>query len=422
MSNDVNEDLIEATIRRVAEAKAAQQAAGARVKAEEAASSPPQPPDDDAGENDEASPQGSADEDLIEATIRRVTAAKAARESGSDQPAADDAAPRDAMELVAGDVDAPSPAVAELDEDLIEATIRRVKATKAERDGEPPVAAADEPAPASAHVEDAIAAAEEAVPEVPSPAPSPLRDGPTVAAAAPQRTADETDSAPQPWPEFAGRIERRLEATAAAVEAVVARLDALMSMVERLANAATPPLSTGPRQAPPTPRATDDDWDEAPVVPKMPIGMPPRPAILRDPSPMTATAEQLEEAPVAEEVAPQLDPAPVVDNRPLPKPLPPLHVEQKRGLDLLPRSYRITVEDKRKGVDLVPLHRALLGMDGVKDMSLLSYNNGIAMVSLETVSDLDAESLGRAVSRAMSRDAQVEVHNESTMVVKLGDD
>jgi hypothetical protein len=137
---------------------------------------------------------------------------------------------------------------------------------------------------------------------------------------------------------------------------------------------------------------------------------------------LTATAAQLEEAPAAEVTLTEERPVRATDDRPLPRPLPPLHVDQRRGLDLLPRSYRITVEDKRRGVDLVPLHRALLGMDGVKDMSLLSYNNGVAMVSLETVADIDAESLGRAVSRAMSRDAQVEVHNENTMVVKLGDE
>jgi hypothetical protein len=72
-------------------------------------------------------------------------------------------------------------------------------------------------------------------------------------------------------------------------------------------------------------------------------------------------------------------------------------------------------------VDLVPLHRALLGMDGVRDMSLLSYNNGIAIVSLETVQDLPPVDLEGAVSRAMARPARVGVHNEHTMVVKLED-
>ena len=93
--------------------------------------------------------------------------------------------------------------------------------------------------------------------------------------------------------------------------------------------------------------------------------------------------------------------------------------ESRRGLDLLPRTYRITVEDKRRGVDLVPLHRALRGLDGMRDMSLLSYSNGVAMVALETVGPVSPEALAEAVSRAMAREAIVEVHNEQTMVVKL---
>ena len=71
-----------------------------------------------------------------------------------------------------------------------------------------------------------------------------------------------------------------------------------------------------------------------------------------------------------------------------------------------PRQYRITVEDKRRGVDLVPLHRAIQGMQNVKDMSLLSYSNGVAIVALETIGGIDPDVLGAAVARAMSRETQ----------------
>jgi hypothetical protein len=70
----------------------------------------------------------------------------------------------------------------------------------------------------------------------------------------------------------------------------------------------------------------------------------------------------------------------------------------------------------------VPLHRAMLGMEGVRDMSLLSYNNGVAIVALETAEALDPELLRSSVSRAMACDARVEVHNENTMVVKLSEE
>jgi hypothetical protein len=112
----------------------------------------------------------------------------------------------------------------------------------------------------------------------------------------------------------------------------------------------------------------------------------------------------------------------VIDRRPIPKPLPPLEVESKRGFDLLPVSYRVTVEDKRRGVDLVPLHRALLSMAGVRDMALLSYNSGAAIVSLETTGELDADTLAAAVSRAMSRPARAEIHSDHAFVVKLTED
>ena len=100
----------------------------------------------------------------------------------------------------------------------------------------------------------------------------------------------------------------------------------------------------------------------------------------------------------------------------------PLVPDAKRGFDLWPRTYRITVEDKRRGVDLVPLHRALLGMEGVRDMSLLSYSNGTAIVALEATVEIDPGVLGDAVSRAMAREVKVEVHNEQTMVIKLAED
>ena len=175
-----------------------------------------------------------------------------------------------------------------------------------------------------------------------------------------------------------------LAGIAAALEEINGRLDTMTALIERLSGAASVRTWDAP-----DPRIT---------------ALPPRQ------EPITRGA-----------VAAQLQPD-RIDTRPLPQPLPPLHVEPKRGLELLPRTYRITVEDKRQGVDLVPLHRALLGMDGVKDMSLLSYNNGVAIVALETNGDIDPDLLRAAVSRAMQREAQVEVHNEHTMVVKLAED
>ncbi len=145
--------------------------------------------------------------------------------------------------------------------------------------------------------------------------------------------------------------------------------------------------------------SADDDWDDRPVITRMDTGLPPRPAIVRDAvsTPAAAAARPVAAATNGGATA-------------------------KRGFELLPRSYRITVEDKRRGVDLVPLHRALLGIAGVSDMSLLSYSNGTAIVALEATVEIKPDALGAAVAHAMAREVKVEVHNEQTMVVKLAED
>jgi hypothetical protein len=198
---------------------------------------------------------------------------------------------------------------------------------------------------------------------------------------------------------LAGRVEQ-LERTIAEMQAM------LLSLRERIDGAATAPAGHAPQ------RADDEEWeDEAPQMQRVAYGAPPRPAVFRDIAPAAPPPPPAASPPAAPRRA---------DTAPVPERIA-ARAEERRGLDLLPRTYRITVEDKRRGVDLVPLHRALLAMDGVRDMSLLSYNNGVAIVSLETVSDIDPQVLARAVSRAMSREATVETHNERTLVVKLAE-
>jgi hypothetical protein len=340
MSESADEDLIEATIRRVAAARAALDAQATELGGPDT----PSPAVDDAIAHAEASADGvgldaiepaPVDESLIEATIRRVAAEKAAREGAQTEPDSTTADPPE-----------------HFDEDAIEETIRPVAAQGAEREEEPAV---------------------------------------------PTQTA----APPQPADAGLAQIERNLAHAAARVEAVAERLDQAVAIIERLAR----DLPAFERSG----NGTESEWDDdPPQISRLPMSGAPRPPIMRDPSPQTATAKHLEPD--------------RIDTRPIPEPPPPLHVETRRGVDLLPRSYRITVEDKRRGVDLVPLHRALLGLEGVKDMSLLSYNSGIAIVSLDTAGELDSEELRLSVSRAMSRDARVEVHNEHTMVIKLAEE
>ena len=143
---------------------------------------------------------------------------------------------------------------------------------------------------------------------------------------------------------------------------MAARLEALTAKFDQLAGSAglTPAGAPRPTLVPHAPTTSDDDSDDAPQMPRVPMGGPPRPAIIRNPSPMSATAEHLVD--VEPEGASDRDararaggtgalcrsvptPARTADSRAGAPCLSP-------GADseLLPRTYRITVEDKRRGV------------------------------------------------------------------------
>lgn len=315
-----------------------------------------------------------ANEDLIEATIRRVTEAKAARAAtghgGDGPPVVSDTGPPGAQQAPPSEGAAPtnqSAHAAPVDEDLIEATIRRVAAAQA----------ANESAPAMVPPADAP----------PSVEPTPIS---AAHHAAPANTAADGN-----WPGELHALRQEVGAMQGMLAELQARVDAALAVSAPGGRAA---VATG----------ADDDWDDTPQLPRVPLGQPLRP-ILRNPAPQSAAAEPLIEV--------EADSQRVTEQAAIAGPPP-----ARRGFDLLPRTYRVTVEDKRRGVDLVPLHRALLAMDGVRDMSLLSYSNGVAIISIEMVHELDPELLREAVARAMSRGAKVEVHNDTTMVVKLAEE
>ena len=333
------------------------------------------------------------DEDLIEATIRRVAAASAARQPGALEDDAEDAAEHAGsapdLHVVRGlDDEEPeaAPIRAPADESLIEATLRRIEAQQAERAAE-----AAHPPAADSHG-------------------STISEPSADAALGPDihllHTADERMIGPA----AIAALRRDLDDARRQLHELTERVNSLSASWQ---GPASPSQGTTPEtnQAPTLASAdVDDDWDDAPVVARIDTGLPPRPAIVRDHASVLARTE------IPEDSAPS---AP----EPLPAPLPPAPpADARRGLELLPRTYRITVEDKRRGVDLVPLHRALLGMEGVRDMSLLSYSNGTAIVALEATTELSPDGLGAAVAHAMAREVKVEVHNEQTMVIKLAED
>ncbi len=337
-------------------------------------------------------------EDMIAATIRRVAASKAARlpdlppgvdespdapdeeaEVGRSAPNLHIVPPTDADANPEPASDAARPAV---DESLIQATLRRIEAEQAERatDGALAIAPPESSAasPGAMHVQ-----------SEPGDRPEPI--------AFPPRE--------ESWRAAARELRRDLDDTRRQLASLTARVDAMLSVQPQPETAA---VSRDHAPAGTPDGAEVDEWNDAPQLPRFPIGTPPRPAILRDAPSTPAIGSRDDDD----------------NSMPLPASAAPATAapDAKRGFDLLPRTYRITVEDKRRGVDLVPLHRALLGMAGVRDMSLLSYSNGTAIVALEATAEIDPDVLGDAVSRAMAREVKVEVHNEQTMVIKLAED
>ena len=70
-------------------------------------------------------------------------------------------------------------------------------------------------------------------------------------------------------------------------------------------------------------------------------------------------------------------------------------------------------------MDLVPLHRALMGVEGVEEVSLVSYANGVPVISLQAEGELDLEQLDSAVGRAMDRQCEVIPQDNGKLYLRM---
>jgi len=102
----------------------------------------------------------------------------------------------------------------------------------------------------------------------------------------------------------------------------------------------------------------------------------------------------------------------------LEKQQPPEEVEV-RGLDLLPRQYLMTVEDRERAVDLIPLHRALQKLTGVQEVSLVSFANGVPVVAVRTDRELDLDQMRSSVETAMDRQCEVIPQDNGRVYLRL---
>jgi len=92
---------------------------------------------------------------------------------------------------------------------------------------------------------------------------------------------------------------------------------------------------------------------------------------------------------------------------------------ERHGLDLLPQLYVVTVEDRERRVDLVPLHRALLGIEGIEEISLASYANGVPVVSLRANHAIDMEQLRGAVESTLRRSCELIPQDTGRVFLRL---
>jgi len=102
------------------------------------------------------------------------------------------------------------------------------------------------------------------------------------------------------------------------------------------------------------------------------------------------------------------------------RPLPRLDVPaSERGA---PYSYTVTVEEVGSRVKLVPLHQSLSQVEGVRELSLKSYTNGVAVVSIDSEIELEAPVLQEALSTGMHQTCRVISGEGSSFLARMGGD
>jgi len=83
-------------------------------------------------------------------------------------------------------------------------------------------------------------------------------------------------------------------------------------------------------------------------------------------------------------------------------------------------SYTVTVEDVGAKVKLVPLHQSLSRMSGVGQLSLRSYANGVAVVSVDSEVELEAAAIEEALGGGMKKACRVSSGEGPSFIVRMG--
>lgn len=84
-------------------------------------------------------------------------------------------------------------------------------------------------------------------------------------------------------------------------------------------------------------------------------------------------------------------------------------------------SCSVTVEEVGTRVKLAPLHRALGQIEGVRELSLRSYTNGVAVVTMDCAAEVDASALEEAIAAITDKPCRVVSGDGSSFLVRMGD-
>jgi hypothetical protein len=85
-----------------------------------------------------------------------------------------------------------------------------------------------------------------------------------------------------------------------------------------------------------------------------------------------------------------------------------------------PYSYTVTVEEVGSRVKLVPLHQSLSQVKGVRELSLKSYTNGVAVVSVDSEIELEASTFEEAFTTGMHQACRVVSGEGPSFLVRMG--
>jgi hypothetical protein len=86
-----------------------------------------------------------------------------------------------------------------------------------------------------------------------------------------------------------------------------------------------------------------------------------------------------------------------------------------------PYSYTVTVEEVGSRVKLAPLYQSLSQVEGLRELSLKSYTNGVAVVSIESEIELEGPALREAIAAGMDKACRVVSGDGPSFLVRMGD-